>query len=190
MKLIRGDDEKLFQVGIADLLPISQKKQNIMKSVRQHRLKLTTPAEKKLCFGLQVLVWSTGGIARYQREKIVHISDMLSRSVDFYFSCSKLGIEVDGESHNTEIQSAKDKWTDELMLIHDKIFVLRFTNKEVLSNVGFVMSKIAKELMERHNWPRSLRIRFQKFFAYASDNNRWNELVQQFLANRNSTTKQ
>jgi len=61
---------------------------------------------------------------------------------DFYCSNPKLVIEVDGEIHNS--QEEYDKIKDEI-LNSMGINVLRFTNSEVLSNIGYVINRI-KEL--------------------------------------------
>lgn len=78
MRLIRGEDGKLIQTGIADHQPIPLRKQLTMKGVATRRKELTTPAEKKLCLALQALVYYMGGAIRYQRERTVHIADILS----------------------------------------------------------------------------------------------------------------
>jgi very-short-patch-repair endonuclease len=65
--------------------------------------------------------------------------------VDFYSIRAKLVIEVDGGIHlNREIQShdrSKDEYLKTLGLA-----VLRFTNDEVLTDIGKVISKISSEI--------------------------------------------
>lgn len=184
MRLIRGIDGKLFQAGIADNQPIPIKKQLTMKGVSTRRKALTTPAEKKLCFALQALVWYTGGVARYQREKTVHIADTLSRSLDFYFSQGKLGIEADGRSHTAELQAAKDAWTDEIMLAQSGILVLRFTNAAILEDIHSVIASVAINLRDRHRWPYDIRCRFDRLIAMAASPESWKSATTEFIEGR------
>lgn len=184
-KLIRQEDGRLSQNGIADGGPIDLRKQAIMRRVSRSRLTQSTPAEKKLTFHLQVLTWAMGErICPYQREKTVHIADILSRSLDFYFSCSKLGLEVDGGSHNGEMQAAKDEWTDKLILEHAKIQILRFKNAQVFDAPHSVIVQILSALLVRHNWPRRIREDFQLLMGRAASKDGWDSIVVKFLDDR------
>ncbi len=184
MRLIRGEDGKLFQAGSVDLQPIPLKKQLTMKGVSTRRKALTTPAEKKLCFALQAVVWFMGGCVRYQREKTVHLADILSRSIDFFFPQGKLGIEADGRSHADAIQGAKDVWTDELMLKHSGILVARFRNEAILGEIHSVARAIAVHLRDRHGWPMAIRNRFDELIQAASSPESWRALTTGFLTDR------
>ena len=155
-----------------------------MNALTKQRKKLTTPAEKKMCATLQAVVWFMNGIVRFQRERPVHLADMMSRSLDFYFSQGKLGIEVDGGYHREEIQAAKDKWTDELMLKHDNILVLRFTNEEVLNDTYRVVAVIVTNLRNRHNWPKRLKDKFDKLLSHTATKESWNKALCIFYQNR------
>jgi very-short-patch-repair endonuclease len=181
MKLLQDENGRLYQAGIADSQPISLQKQATMRSLSERRKAITTQAEKKMCFALQVLVWRTGGVARYQREKTVHIADILSRSLDFYFSQGKVGIEVDGKSHNCVEQKAKDEWTDRLMMQHSGILVLRFSNENVMANIHAVIGPLAEQLRQRHHWPAAIRARFDAVIQAASSPESWQSLATAML---------
>lgn len=184
MKFIRGEDGRLVPVGVVDLLPTPPKRQSMMKSLSARRKKITTPAEKKLAFHLQSMIWHLGGIVHFQRERTVHLADILSRSLDFYFSACKVGIEVDGKSHDDEIQKAKDEWTDRLMIDHDRILVLRFTNENVFNNVAAVIKDIADTLLSRHSWPNKLRLRFEAVIEMADNQDSWQRATGKYLDGR------
>jgi very-short-patch-repair endonuclease len=64
---------------------------------------------------------------------------------DFFCLECNLVIEVDGDYHNTIEQAQYDEGrTYELSGL--KVKVIRFTNREVLSNIGFVLREIGKHL--------------------------------------------
>ena len=64
---------------------------------------------------------------------------------DFFCLECNLVIEVDGDYHNTIEQAQYDEGrTYELNEL--KVKVIRFTNREVLSNIGFVLREIGKHL--------------------------------------------
>lgn len=128
--------------------------------------------------------WFMRGILRYQRERTVHIADMMSRSLDFYFAQGKLGIEVDGGYHREELQAAKDKWTDELMLEHDNILVLRFTNEIVLEDTHKVVVAVATALRDRHNWPLRIKAMFNKLISHAATQESWSKALCHYYHNR------
>jgi very-short-patch-repair endonuclease len=182
--LARGSDGKLFQVGIADGSPICGSKRSFMRTLSANRKHASTPAEKKLCLALQVLRWKLGFIFRFQRERTVHLADMLSRSLDFYFSQGKLGIEADGGYHRSEQQAAKDEWTDKLMAEHGNILVLRFTNERILGQPHAVSAEIAAKLKQRHNWPRTICGRFDEFIVQCDSAESWNRMVGEMLMAR------
>lgn len=184
MRLIRGEDGNLIQTGIADHQPISLKRQSTMKGVATRRKRMTTAAEKKLCFAFQAMAWHLGGVVRYQRERTVHIADMLSRSLDFYFSAAKLGVEADGRSHDGEIQAAKDAWTDELILTNDGIRILRFSNEIIMESVHVVVAQVATQLRNRHRWPYSIHERFNFLVKRAETAESWREATTEFIIQR------
>jgi cyclase len=66
---------------------------------------------------------------------------------DFYCHKAKLVIEVDGSIHQLIDVKAKDaqKQTD---LVRNGYTVLRFTNKEVMSNVSAVLEKVQYAIQE------------------------------------------
>ncbi|MFA4873575.1 MAG: endonuclease domain-containing protein [Patescibacteria group bacterium] len=69
--------------------------------------------------------------------------------LDFYAPITKLGIEVDGESHfeNLENQN-KDKLRDEI-LFRQGIKVLRFLNTDITRNLEGVLMVVADEIKKK-----------------------------------------
>ena len=63
--------------------------------------------------------------------------------VDFYCASKRLIIEIDGEVHNESYQKEKDKSRDE-NLQEMNFTILRFSNKEVQSDINFVKEEIIK----------------------------------------------
>ena len=82
-------------------------------------------------------------LLRYKFRRQHPISDFIA---DFYCHECKLMIELDGEYHNTIEQRQYDEGrTYELSELHIK--VIRFTNNEVIENIGFVLGKIRAYLL-------------------------------------------
>lgn len=77
---------------------------------------------------------------RFVRQKII-----LGYIVDFYTHDSRLAIEVDGESHYTEEGKKKDQLRTRA-LNNAGIYVLRFSNTEVIQNTKGVLESIDKAL--------------------------------------------
>jgi very-short-patch-repair endonuclease len=184
--LLRDESGRMYQAGIADSQPISAKKQSIMRRVTNSRLNLSTPAEKKLCFAFQVMGGTLGNCCRYQREKTVHFADVISRSLDFYFSECRLAVEADGHSHANEMQRAKDEWTDR-MLLDKGVMVMRFGNAQILGNIHQVIHELAAQLLARHRWPRKLRDRFDLLMWQSESADRWQATCIRFLDARHQS---
>lgn len=74
------------------------------------------------------------------------ISDFIA---DFFCLECNLVVEVDGEYHNEREQKQYDEGrTYELNELNVK--VIRFTNREVLKNIDFVLKEISKHLKSPH----------------------------------------
>ena len=68
--------------------------------------------------------------------------------LDFYCHNCRLGIEVDGESHDSNGQQFYDQDRTEILSEYD-IKVLRFRNEEVFTNIDAVKRKILIECKKR-----------------------------------------
>lgn len=66
--------------------------------------------------------------------------------LDFYCHDAKLGIEVDGSTHDTEIQQEHDEDRTDKLYEDYGIRVIRFTNEQVLHHLSFVLSSIQHHL--------------------------------------------
>ena len=65
--------------------------------------------------------------------------------VDFYCPLKKLAIELDGSPHDTQQGYAKDLVRTEFLQTHG-ISIIRFQNKDVVSNLEGVLAEIIKHL--------------------------------------------
>jgi len=63
--------------------------------------------------------------------------------VDFYCSEKKIAVEIDGDSHFSEVAIEYDKKRSDILKKHD-ICVIRFTNREVVENIEWVVEEIKK----------------------------------------------
>ncbi len=77
---------------------------------------------------------------QFYRQKI--ISNYIA---DFYCPKSKLVIEVDGGQHYSAEGKEKDRMRDDYMK-RTGITVLRFSDREVLKNLGAVLEEIWRQL--------------------------------------------
>ena len=65
--------------------------------------------------------------------------------LDFYNHQLKLCVEVDGEYHQNKSQKKKDKERDEY-LKYNGIKTIRFTNKQIINEIDFVLEKLREEI--------------------------------------------
>ena len=63
--------------------------------------------------------------------------------VDFYCCEKKIAVEIDGDSHFSEVAIEYDKKRSDILKKHD-ICVIRFTNREVVENIEWVVEEIKK----------------------------------------------
>ncbi len=64
---------------------------------------------------------------------------------DFFANELKLAIELDGGYHNDKVQRFYDKDREEIITSY-QIVILRFTNEEVIYNIGYVLSMIRDKI--------------------------------------------
>ncbi len=104
-------------------------KSSVTKSRRLR--KRSTPAE--------IILWEEirnrklGGL-KFRRQYPV-----LGFILDFYCAEKSLGIELDGSIHDTQKEYDEDR---EKLILEQGIRILRFSNQEVLKNLGEVKRKI------------------------------------------------
>ncbi|HEX8577612.1 MAG TPA: class I tRNA ligase family protein [Flavobacterium sp.] len=99
------------------------------------------------------IVWShlkSKGLEHKFRQQHL-IDDFI---VDFVCLSKKLIIEIDGGYHNLPEQIVLDKARTSI-LEEKGYYILRFTNKEVISNIDTVLSKIKQELDTRKDYKES-----------------------------------
>ena len=126
-----ANDKKLF---IPTPVPLP-----LLKAARALRGTMTD-AEQLLWYCLRRK--QLGGF-RFRRQ---HPFEMFV--LDFYCCETKLAIELDGGQHNEPEGIARDKVRTELLIKHG-IYVLRFWNNEVFTNLEGVLQRIYEVLMER-----------------------------------------
>jgi very-short-patch-repair endonuclease len=95
---------------------------------------------------------------RHLRRKQIHNvqfyrqKPILSFIVDFYSAAAKLVIELDGSQHYEESHQADDQLRD-TALVQLGLKVLRFDNRQVLTETAAVLEVIHEEVRVRMNPP-------------------------------------
>jgi very-short-patch-repair endonuclease len=103
---------------------------------RQNR-KQQTKAEEILWDKLR-----NGKILGYKFRRQHPIYDFIA---DFYCASCSLVVEIDGAYHEVTDQAAYDR--ERTFILNEiNVKVIRFTNKEVLENIDFVLEEISKQL--------------------------------------------
>ncbi len=120
-----------MQNKISDI-PSNNKK---LKTLRKCLRKNLTPAEAKL--------WKYLQNKQLDGRKFRRQHSIGNYILDFYCPSEKLAIELDGEIHNIETQAEYDNDRD-LFLFNCGIKVLRFENKVVFENTGYLIDCIKK----------------------------------------------
>lgn len=142
--LIRGDQEGFMRKGErrSEYIPYES---SLIKKARENRNNPTEP-EKKIWY--EILRGKKLGGHKFLRQKPIH-----TYIVDFYCPALMLVIEVDGDSH--DIDDAYDKQrTNQLNGLGIK--VLRYTNSEIMNNVGGVFEHLQQFLQihaQTHPFP-------------------------------------
>jgi very-short-patch-repair endonuclease len=108
-----------------------------LKTLSQHLRKNMTDAENMLWLKLRRKQLKGNP---FYRQKIIG-----KYIVDFYCPKAKHVIELDGGQHYSEIGQAKDRTRDDV-LREMEIKVLRFSDRDVLENMGGVMEGIWSRL--------------------------------------------
>ena len=107
---------------------------------RENR-QLSTNAEKAL--------WAQVRNRKLQGFKFRRQHPIADFVADFYCHEGRLVVEIDGEYHNDREQHQYDEGrVYELKELNVK--VIRFTNREVLDNMDFVLKKIQADLSQPH----------------------------------------
>jgi very-short-patch-repair endonuclease len=70
--------------------------------------------------------------------------------VDFYISCAKLAIEIDGSQHYSSEGAEKDRIRDRYFQKHG-ITVLRYSNREILQEFDNVCADILAHIKIKYN---------------------------------------
>ncbi len=93
----------------------------------------------------EVVLWSRLKGRQLERYKFRRQYSILHFVVDFYCPELKLAIEVDGDSHYTEVAILSDRKRQEQ--VEDLgIHLLRFNNRDIYENLEEVLSRIAEQI--------------------------------------------
>ena len=104
-----------------------------LKTFRRKLRNNLTPAEARL--------WTMLKGSKLQGRKFRRQHSFAGYILDFYCPAEKFGIELDGESHNSEIAEQHD-YERKMFLDFFGVKVLRFENKLVFDNPEFVLDRI------------------------------------------------
>jgi very-short-patch-repair endonuclease len=99
--------------------------------------------DAELCLWQRIRNRQVGGVQFYRQKTL------LSFIVDFYSPVAKLVIELDGSQHFELEHQAKDQKRDEQLSQHG-LKVLRFDDRQVLTETDAVLKVIYDEVVERH----------------------------------------
>lgn len=110
---------------------VSPEKIKRAKELRQNM----TPAEK--------ILWEHIRAKRFHNLKFRRQQIIEGFIVDFYCHSLSLVIEVDGEIHNKQKEYDRDR--DKILSTKD-LYILRFTNQQVLENINLVLNSIAEKI--------------------------------------------
>ena len=89
----------------------------------------------------EIVLWSklkSKGLDGYKFRRQYSVGKFV---IDFYCPSLKLAIEVDGDSHFSEVSEVSDKERQDFIESFGISF-LRFTNKEIYENLDQVLAKI------------------------------------------------
>jgi very-short-patch-repair endonuclease len=120
--------------------------QELHKGAPQKNFSYARKNRKRLTKGEAVL-WTHLRDRRLDKYKFRRQHPISGFVADFYCHECKLIIEVDGEYH-TEIEQRKYDEGRTYELSAFRIKVVRFTNLEILEDIGFVLDQIRAHLLE------------------------------------------
>jgi very-short-patch-repair endonuclease len=72
--------------------------------------------------------------------------------LDFYAPEVRLGIELDGNFHNTEAELAHDAWRQRVIEKYN-IKIIRFRDEEILNGYDAAEAVVKEEVAKRKRWP-------------------------------------
>lgn len=105
--------------------------------------------------------------ATFVKQRIFYITDQVGFIADFYFQKFKTVVEIDG-SHHGEI-AERDQWRSGLLKDHGGISVLRFSNKEILTNTSGVFNQVVRFLGEQEKATPSHRKYLRQVYSHFFD---------------------
>jgi very-short-patch-repair endonuclease len=116
------------------------------KSSKERRKSLrnnATKAERLFWLGLR----DSNCGARFRRQYGVD-----NFILDFYSPEIRLGIELDGDYHNTDEELAHDAWRQAIIEKYD-IKIIRFRDEEILNGYDAAAAVVKAEVAKRKSWP-------------------------------------
>lgn len=89
----------------------------------------------------ELVLWQKirGGLLGVKFRRQYSVENII---LDFYSPSTRLGIEIDGESHFADKQAALNDKIRDSRLAKQGIKVLRFTNRDIMENLEGVINKI------------------------------------------------
>lgn len=143
-------------VGRHDGEPISERYIKIVEFRRGQLTRNPTKAEQHFEKHVASLI-ADETRTFYRSQKVFYIIDGFAFIADFYFPKFRTVVEIDGASHRKTENIERDKWRDEVLFRTGKISVVRFTNKEVLSDIYGTFNRCVRFLSEREHATPSYR---------------------------------
>lgn len=122
--------------GMANNMSIIYNNPNLKARRQVLRNNLTEP-ERRLWYFLR-----NKNLKGYKFRRQYGVGNFI---LDFYCPKLRLAIELDGDTHYTDIAKTRDSSRDQFLAIKG-IVVVRFTNHDVMSNIEGVMERLSQYL--------------------------------------------
>lgn len=128
---------------------ISERLRNLMQKKRERHLAKMTNPERIGCEILRQIREHRG--VRFEFQQPIVYSEEFYFFLDFYLLDYRVGIEIDGRSHTTELGRAKDEIRTR-MLEQMGIKLLRLQNEDMLGDRRIVEEKILQFCQTDGHW--------------------------------------
>ena len=159
------DKKQKTTVGCYDRKPVSDRYKHRISGFKKALTKKQTAAEVNFQQHIADLIACECGTS-FVAQREFFITDEIAFIADFYFKKFKVAVEIDGPNHNKDRERQRDKWRDGLLLEHAGVSVIRFTNKEALTQTEAVYKRLIHFLAEAPNATASHRKHLRKIYAH------------------------
>lgn len=159
-------DQKTKQViGCFDRKPISSDFQKLMCQRQGELRRNQTEAEKLFEVGVAQVI-SDEAQTPFVGQRLFYLADGIAFVADVYFKKFRLAVEIDGPSHYGKRSRAWDGWRSDVLERYAGVLVIRFTNKEVLTDLNAVFGKVVRAMGNREEATPSHRKYLRRVYGH------------------------